>query len=174
MTALAGGKEVGQIRAGRSRGEAARGRSARRAARRVWCRGVMPALTVGCRPAVTVLGADAMVVKGGLHLAAGGPGLAARALGQLGHPLSHFSLGRLDDPGRLRLDGTRRLLHGRAVLRLARELDQLLVALPARSGPQHEANSKADDEHESVPHPGTPLPRVNLRGRLPPDRWAYS
>src|SRR5215831_17441560 len=170
MTALTGGPG-GPDAGGPIPGRDGPGRSAGRAARRVRCGGVLP---VGCRSPLAVLGADAMIVKGGLHLAAGGPGLAARALRQLGHALGHLALGRLDDPGRLRLDGARGLLNGRAVLRLARELDQLLVALPARSGSQHEANSNANDEHESVPHPGTPLPRVNLRGRLPPDRWAYS
>src|SRR5215475_9751589 len=157
MTAPAGGSSRAGYGWAGCGGETAAGRSARRAARRVRCRSLLPVTAVGCWP-MAVPGPDAVIVKGGLHLAAGGPGLAARALRQLGHPLGHLALGRLDEPGRLRLDGTRRLLHGGAVLRLARELDQLLVALPARPGSQHEANAKANDEHESVPHPVTPLP----------------
>src|SRR5215831_3028482 len=143
MTAPAAGiSRAGYGWAGCGGGTAA-GRSARRAARRVRCRGLVPVTAVGCWP-MAVPGPDAVIVKGGLHLAAGGPGLAARAVGQLGHPLGHLPLGRLDEPGRL--------LHGGAVLRLARELDQLLVALPAGPGAQHEANAEANDEHESVPH----------------------
>src|SRR5215469_8686141 len=52
----------------------------------------------------------------------------------------------------LRLERARRLLYGRAVLRLARQRPQLLIALPAGFRAEHVADRQADDECDAVPH----------------------
>src|SRR6516162_1509464 len=159
MTAVSGWTRLTR-RVGRSPGGTAAGGSARRSAR-VRRPG---AAAVGGRPAVAVLGPNAVIMQGRSHLAAGGPGLAARALSDLWHAVGQFALGRLDQAGRLRLDGAGRLLHGRAVRRLARGPDQLVVALPACPGAEHEANAEANNERHSVPHLGTPLSASELCG----------
>src|SRR5258708_36958931 len=65
---------------------------------------------------------------------------------------SHLAPGGLRVTGRLRLKRTGRLLDRRAVRYLAGQFPQLLVALPAGSRPEHEADAEAGKEHEPVPH----------------------
>src|SRR5215469_6682873 len=98
--------------ASRSAGGMAAGRSARRSARVRRRR----AAAVGGRPAVAVPGPDTMIMQRRSDLAAGGPSLVARRLGpgtravsQLGHLVGQLAFGRLDQAGRLRLDGPGRL-----------------------------------------------------------------
>jgi hypothetical protein len=87
-------------------------------------------------------------------------GLAVAQAGDLvpgaRHPVlqlaSYLVRGSIGQPGGLGLQRCCRLLHGGIVRRAPRSLPELLVALPAGSGANYEADRETDKKSDSISH----------------------